>query len=258
LLRVLNNAFDHPLKIEENAVMPLAGGIMQNGYQCGMLWGATLSAGAHAYRNCGNNIEAEMMAMKAAKKLVDTFQNMHGEINCYEITDINRSSSYLKMFYVFLIKGKTFGCFNMAAKYAKAAFNEINSIHCDQYTDTPSQPVSCTAELARKAGLSEMHIAMAAGLAGGIGLCGGACGALGAAIWIYGMKVLKRGGSNVDYNDTGALNLIDSFLKVNDYKFECAEIVGRKFENIDDHATFLSKSGCADNIDMLASQLASI
>jgi len=26
--------------------MPLAGGIMQHGYQCGMIWGATLGAGA--------------------------------------------------------------------------------------------------------------------------------------------------------------------------------------------------------------------
>jgi len=52
-LRVLNNAFDHSLETEENAAMPLAGGIMQYGYQCGMIWGATLAAGAQAYRLLG-------------------------------------------------------------------------------------------------------------------------------------------------------------------------------------------------------------
>ncbi|RLB98938.1 MAG: hypothetical protein DRH90_21210, partial [Deltaproteobacteria bacterium] len=51
-----------------------------------------------------------------------------GEINYLEITDIDRSSSVWKMMYVFLIKGKTIGCFRMSAKYAKAAFNFLNAL----------------------------------------------------------------------------------------------------------------------------------
>jgi hypothetical protein len=47
-LRVLNSAFNHELKNKENAAMPLAGGIVQHGYQCGMIWGASLAAGAQA------------------------------------------------------------------------------------------------------------------------------------------------------------------------------------------------------------------
>ena len=50
LMNVLDRAFVHPLKHEEHASMPFAGGIMQHGYQCGMIWGATLAAGAQAYR----------------------------------------------------------------------------------------------------------------------------------------------------------------------------------------------------------------
>ncbi len=50
LCNVLDRAFDHPLKLEEEATAPLAGGIMLHGYQCGMLWGVTLAAGAQAYR----------------------------------------------------------------------------------------------------------------------------------------------------------------------------------------------------------------
>jgi len=53
--------------------------------------------------------------------------------------------------------------------------------------------------LAQKMGLSDMHTVMAAGLAGGIGLSGGACGALGAAIWIAGMNSLEEGADKLDF-----------------------------------------------------------
>ena len=43
LLHVLNCAFDRPMGSEEHAAVPLAGGIMQHGHQCGMIWWATLA-----------------------------------------------------------------------------------------------------------------------------------------------------------------------------------------------------------------------
>ena len=67
LSHVLNRAFDHPLKLEERAAMPFAGGIMQHGYQCGMIWGATLAAGAQAYRLFGAGPQAEAKAILAAQ-----------------------------------------------------------------------------------------------------------------------------------------------------------------------------------------------
>lgn len=36
---LLDREFGYPLDDEEKAVDPLAGGILQQGYQCGMLWG---------------------------------------------------------------------------------------------------------------------------------------------------------------------------------------------------------------------------
>ena len=39
-----------------------------------------------------------------------------------------------------------------------------------------------------------------------------------------------------------------------DFEFECSEIVGRRFENIDDHATYLHDGGCSEIIEALASQ----
>nr|NQU91272.1 hypothetical protein [Bacteroidota bacterium] len=49
LFHILNREFGHPKEDEEYASDPLAGGIMQQGYQCGLLWGSALAVGAEAY-----------------------------------------------------------------------------------------------------------------------------------------------------------------------------------------------------------------
>ena len=43
--------------------MQLAGGILGSGYQCGMLWGGALAAGAQAYRCYGAGARAEVEAL---------------------------------------------------------------------------------------------------------------------------------------------------------------------------------------------------
>lgn len=225
---------------------------MQHGYQCGMIWGATLAAGAQAYRLLGPGPQAETRAIIAAQRIVESFRALNNNINCIEITDIDRSSSTMQMIIYFLLKGGTISCFRMAKKYAPAAFSEINSALSEKYIERPSLPVSCAAELARKMGVSDMHATMAAGLAGGIGLNGGACGALGAAIWIMGMNRLKEGAKKIDYNDPRALEVINKFLKSTGYEFECSKIVGRKFENVSDHAGYLRDGGCSKIIEVLA------
>ena len=251
MLRVLNEAYDERKQLEEKGSAPLAGGIMQHGYQCGMIWGAVLAAGARAYELFGPGPEAETRAVMAAQKLVDEFQSCTGEINCLEITDIDNSSSAMKMLYVFLIKGKTLSCMRLTGKYSPKAFNVINAAFLEENIEIPSTPVSCAAELARKMGASEKHVVMAAGLAGGIGLCGGGCGALGTAIWL--MTIDKGLDSKMEFKDPKAIEMIEkAFLPNSDYEFECAEIIGSKFENIDDHAKFIREGGCAKLIDALA------
>ena len=235
--------------------MPFAGGIMQHGYQCGMIWGATLAAGAQAYRLHGTGPQAETKAIIAAQKLVKSFRDRNNHINCHEITDLDKSSSTMQMIMYFLIKGGSIGCFRMAAKYAHAAFNEINSAISEESIEAVPPPVSCAAMLAQKMGVSDMHTVMAAGFAGGIGLCGGGCGALGAAIWINGMNSIKEGASNKVIN-AKASETIERFLKSKsaDFKLECSEIVGRKFENVADHAAYLHDGGCSELIELLATQ----
>lgn len=253
-MRVVDGSFDHPFKLEEEATASFAGGIMQHGYQCGMIWGTTLAAGAQAYRLFGPGPLAETKAIFAAQRLVESFRTCNNHINCSDITDLDKSSSSMQMIIYFLIKGGAIGCLRRAARYAPAAFDEINSALSERHIEAPSPPVSCSAILAQKMSVSDMHTVMAAGFAGGIGLCGGACGALGAAIWIIGMNSIKERGGKMDFKNLRAIDAIDRFMKCTDYEFECSEIVGRRFENIDDHAGYLHDGGCSKIIEVLAAK----
>jgi hypothetical protein len=250
---VLNRAFDQPLAEEELATAPLAGGLMMHGYQCGLIWGATLAAGAQAYRQLGGGAESETRAVLAAQRLIQTFRaGNHQQMNCLEITEIGRSSTTLQMITKFLIKGGAIGCFRRAARYASAAFDEVNTTLSERQVEVPPAPVSCSSMLARKLGSSDLHATMAAGLAGGIGLTGGACGALGAAVWLGTLGDLRTNGGKVTFSNPRAAATIDRFLKCTGYEFECSKIVGRTFENVGDHAGFVCSGGCSKILEALA------
>ena len=76
---------------------------------------------------------------------------------------------------------------------------------------------------------------------------------MGAAIWITGMnRPAELVGLN--YTDTWVGDMIEKFLESTDYEFECSEIVGRKFKNIDDHAGYLRDGGCSEIIGVLATK----
>ena len=62
---------------------------MQQGYQCGMLWGAALAAGAQAYRLYGPGPQAESEAILAAQRLVEAFRSRNKQIDCFELTELN-------------------------------------------------------------------------------------------------------------------------------------------------------------------------
>jgi hypothetical protein len=253
LLRVLNRAFDQPMEVEERAAAPLAGGLMQ-GYQCGMIWGATLAAGAQAYRIHGQGPQAEAGAISAAQRIVASYRAQNKATDCLEITEIDMASPTKRMIAHFFMIGGPVKCLSIAARYAPLALSQINAAFSEDPIEAPPAPVSCSALLAHKMGASDLHTVMAAGLAGGIGLSGGACGALGAAIWIIGMNRLKAGAGQAEFGAPYARDAIDKFIKCADYEFECSKIVGRKFESIGDHAGYLRGGGCSKIIEMLATQ----
>jgi len=257
-MSVVDGSFDHPLQVEEGACAPLAGGIMQYGYQCGMLWGAALAAGAQAYRLYGPGLQAETGSMMAAQRLVESFQAQNKHINCCDITEVDWKPSsknlLAKQLLKFFIKGGPIGCFRMAAKYAPIAFDEINTSLSQENSEISTLPVSCSAMLAQKMGASELHTVMASGLAGGIGLYGGGCGALAAAIWITVMNTSKESAGLMDFENPEVVELIDRFLQCTEYEFECSEIVGRKFEHVGDHAQYVGNGGCSKIIETLAAK----
>jgi len=258
IFHVLDRAFDRPLGAEERASQPLAGGILQHGYQCGLIWGATLAAGAEAHRLLGPGPQAEAKAIVTARRLVETFRRLNDDrTDCFEITSLNKSSTTMHMITYFLLKGGTVGCLRRAARFAPPAYDTIGAVLREGPVDAPPGPVSCAAALARRMAASDRHATMAAGLAGGIGLAGGACGALGAAIWLTLAKRLDGTSGKVGYRDPAAGKLVDAFIRSTDYEFECVKIVGRKFEDVHDHAAYLRDGGCARVLDVLATVPAS-
>ena len=251
-MTVVDGSFDHPLALEEHATLPLAGGIEQMGFQCGQVWGAALAAGARAHQLYGSGPQAETAAVFAAQRLVESFQTSYKSINCLDVIDLDWKNAKAKQVLKFLLRGGPIRCFSSTAGYARTAFSEINAAFAGHPLETPAPPVSCAAMLAQKMGVSDLHTVMAASLAGGIGLSGGACGALGAAIWILEMNRVKDGTGKVEFNSPEATEAIDRFLQSSDGEFECAKIVGRKFESVNDHAAFLRAGGCARIIEALA------
>lgn len=239
------------MELEERAADPLAGGLLAHGYQCGMLWGSALAAGAEAYRRFGAGTRAETVAVTAARAIVDSFRAQNKYTNCFEITELDWTSITRQKIARYFLSGRAVSCFRMSAGAAHMAFSQINSAFSEKEIEELPAPASCAAMVAQKMGASEEHSVMAAGFAGGIGLSGGACGALGAAIWIRGMETLRDGGK-VTLSFPRAVDAIAWFAKHTGHKFECCKIVGQKFESLGEHASYLREGGCAEIIEGLA------
>jgi len=211
-----------------------------------MLWGSALAAGAAAYRRFGAGHRAEAAALVAARRVVESFRAQNGAVDCYDLTETDfRSTAQL---WKYLLTGKPIGCFRMAARYAPVAFEEIGAALGDERADAPPTPVSCSALVARRLGASDLHAVTAAGFAAGIGLSGGACGALGAAVWL---DAMSGGGAN-EAIEARANRIVERFLEASGHVFECSEIVGRKFADIPDHAAYLRGGGCARILEALS------
>jgi hypothetical protein len=95
---------------------------------------------------------------------------------------------------------------------------------------------------------------MAAGLAGGMGLSGNACGALGAAVWMISLKRLKDGEKGASFQDKELEGLIQNFYEKTDFEMECKVITGREFKSLDEHTEYIQSGGCRELIDILAGQ----
>jgi hypothetical protein len=103
-------------------------------------------------------------------------------------------------------------------------------------------------------GGSEEEMAMVAGFAGGLGLHGGGCGALSAAIW---KKMLDWCRDHPDkdppyFNNKTAKKMLKAFKAETNGKMRCSEICGRQFEDLREHGNYIRTGGCNNLIKLLS------
>lgn len=247
---ILNREFDHPLEIEEQAADVLAGGILQQGYQCGLLFGTVFAMGARAYQEETHENKRTALAIQSSQALLKSFISIANSDNCQDITDTDFQKK--KEFAKYMISGKFISCLKLADRWAPVAIKAaIDAFNYDSST-LDEKALSCTSILAKKWGASEKKISIVAGLAGGLGLSGNACGALSTLIWLKTLAQIKETGKAA-YNDPKLLKLVEDFLKETNFEFECKDICGKQFESIQDHRQYLENGGCESLINRLSS-----
>jgi len=247
---LLNREFGHSLDNEEQAADPMAGGIVQQGYQCGMLWGSSLALGAESYRRFGNLDQAIGLTIKATQHVMESFINRAKSADCIDITNCDWSGKF--SIAKFFITGKMFTCYKLAEKWAPEAFEAAaESLGFDR-SNLPKQPVSCASEVVKRMGGSDSEMAMVAGFAGGLGLSGNGCGALAAAIWMNSLDRIRKGNFKYSLSDPVTEKILKTFYDVTDYEMQCSNISGQCFKKIDDHTEFIKNGGCDKLIDVLS------
>ena len=246
---LLDREFGNLMVNEERAADPLAGGIMQQGYQCGMLWGASLAVGAEAYKTCAHTSQAIIVAVEATRSLINSFVDQEQTSQCREITkcDFTNNLSFAK----YLLSGRFLHCFQLAEDWAPeavaAARNALESKpHNFDYS------MSCATEVARKMGASDEEAIMVAGFAGGLGLAGSGCGALSAAIWMSALEWCRAHEKGSATKDQHGKEILKSFLQQTDGQVQCRDICKRSFDSLDEHTTYMMEGGCSKLIEQLS------
>ena len=256
MFHLLNYEFENIKIPEEKASDMLAGGIAQKGYQCGMLWGGALAVGAESFRRYKDKNMATSAAIVASKNLVNSFEKRTKTVNCRDISKVNWESKLQFTLYIIktIMQGFIYSpCFNLIVKWTPEAILAANQGLTSQEIQI-SDCLSCASEVVKKMGGSEEDVLMVAGFAGGIGLSGNACGALGAAIWY---KMLKWNKNNPDktsvmFNNPDAKKIIRAFYTQTDSEMICKKISGKIFNNLNEHTAFIESGGCSNIITVLS------
>ncbi len=256
MFHLMNHEFDNIKLSEEKASNMLAGGIAQKGHQCGMIWGASLAIGTEAFRKFDNKNLAIATAINASKLMTDSFKKRTHSVNCRDISKVDWENKLDFVIYMLKIIAQGFvfsPCFNLIVKWTPEAIQAANKGLSENINF--NQPCfSCSTEVVKKMGASEEESVMVAGFAGGIGLSGAACGALGAAIWY---KMLdwdrKNAGKNPSmFNNPDAKKILRTFYMQTDSEMLCNKICNRNFNTIDDHSDYIKSGGCSKLIEALA------
>ena len=257
LFFITNRSFGRSKGTGELASDPLAGGIMQRGHQCGMLWGASLAAGAESYHRYENRDQAVSSSITATQHLIASFSNRTNAVNCRDITNIDFTSTFGLV--KFMITGRFLDCFDLAEQWAPEAVQAANQGLSKDQSNPSKNCINCASEVARRMGASDEEMVMVAGFAGGLGMSGNACGALSAAIWMNTFAWCRA--NTIDCNvETGespsenanATRTLNAFDAATDSEILCHKICGRQFSSIEAHSAYIKNGGCQKLIETLA------
>jgi hypothetical protein len=238
------------MEMEERAIDPLAGGIMQQGYQCGMLWGASMATGAEAYRKCADCGKAIALTLKATKHIMASFSTRTHTSDCYDITSVDWTSK--REMRKYMLSGKFLRCYILADKWAPEAIKAVREGLEHDQDDLPVEAVSCASEVLKRMGASEQEMVMVSGFAGGLGLSGNACGALAAAIWLRTLRWCRENPDKPCFKNPDAEQTLKSFFEATDYELLCSNLTGKKFNSMEEHKEFIKGGGCGRLIELLA------
>lgn len=249
---ILNREYGHAKAHEELAIDPLAGGILQLGYQCGMLWGASMAVGAEAFRRYKNTGKAIAVTIRATQHIMKSFEKMTNCIDCEDFTktDFKNKWSFAK----YMISGKFLSCYKLSEKWAPEAIKSANKGLELEGQESVLPTLSCASEVVKKMGGTDEEIVMVSGFAGGLGLRGSACGALAAAIWKTILELVKKNSWKSSLSDPDSQKVLDRFYEITDYEPECNKICGKYFKTIDEHTEFIKNGGCRELINVLATE----
>lgn len=247
---LLNREFGHPTETEERAADPLAGGLMQTGHQCGMLWGASMAVGAESYRRNNDHGQAIITAIKATQHLMESFSKRAKSVNCRDVTHCDWSSKVSMAKYFF--SGKFLYCFKLAEKWAPEAIQSATKELSRKNPHLTQTPISCASEIAKKMGAGNKEMVIVAGFAGGLGLSGNACGALSAAIWMKSLDWCRENPGKSSFFNPEAKNTLKAFHNATGGEILCNKICRQTFRTIDDHAEFIKNGGCDKLMNVLA------
>ncbi len=247
---ILDREFGYPRDEEEKAIDPLAGGILQQGYQCGMLWGASMAIGAEALRRNEDPERATGLAILATQNVMKSFENRTSSIECEDITQTDFSNK--KSFAKYMLSGKFVSCFKLAGKWAPEALDAAYDGLGKEMTDPPQKAMSCASEVVRNMGGTDEEVSMVAGFAGGLGLSGSGCGALAAAVWMNALIHNRKNTGKSAAIDPGRDLTLKAFYEETDYEIQCEKICGQRFNTLDEHTKFVKNGGCRKLIQVLA------
>ncbi|WP_347925601.1 C-GCAxxG-C-C family protein [Pontimicrobium sp. SW4] len=253
---LLNREFEQSMEHEERALNPLAGGILNQGHQCGMLWGTALAIGAESFRKHKNLDKAITIAVNATQDIITSFVKTSGATNCKDIIGYNLTT--ILGMTKFMLKTTLQGmnnslCFNLAEQWApEAVETATKSLSADIVI--VDKPLCCTSEVLKQIGASYEETVMVAGFAGGLGLSGNACGALSTTIWKRMLDWCRENTSKKPpfFNNKVAKKILKAFNKETDKKILCSDICGKKFKDLKDHTEYIKQGGCKKLINVLA------